>query len=742
MVRKAAVPGCPKLIAAIAISLLSGALPACSGGGAVPEAGGIENSGSIGLKLTLATGEEINTVSYTVTGPGGFVQTGTLDVSNSSILTAVIGGLPAGTGYVITLTATSSDGGPATCVGTATFNVVANTTTTVPVTLRCTRPRNKGSVLINGTVNECPSIDTYGSLPAKAAEGGTIVLTSSASDGDNGPQPLTYQWTTTSGTLSGATTPNATLTCTTAGMPTVTLTVSDGDPDPLCADKVSMTVICVQCLGEGSTCNDHNACTLTDTCHSESCVGSNLAPIRTPCAPAHICNSAGACVECIDATDCPGTDSACATRTCNAGVCGQVFAPAGPTPVQVAGDCRIRTCDGAGTELSVIDNNDLPVDGTTCTQDICTNGTPSNPPLAYGTICSDHGGQICSGDGTCDPITFSMDRVGDGSTTLTTNAAPVFIERRKLDGTLLGSPVALPTAPSGANRALTLSGVSSTEGMLSRSADGHSLTMAGYAAAPGTGDPIGTGALPRVVGLVSATGTVDTSTVVTGAFLTQDVRTAATVDGSAFWVGGQGDFPTGGTTLTSGIWYVGRGASTSTQLSTAPARVLGIFGGQLFGTADTSFQLEVYKVGSGLPTTGSPTIVGLPGMPTTGTSPWGFVFFDLSPSSGDPAAAGLDTVYVANVLGTRGIQKWTYNNATSQWVLVKTLNLSPPMNFRALTGLVTGTTVTLVATTMGSGANNKVVVFTDDGSTTPVGTTILTGTATLAYRGVSLPPYR
>jgi hypothetical protein len=694
----------------------------------------------LGLELTLGTGEQIDTVSYTITGPGGFTQTGTLNVSNSTILTAVLGGLPAGTGYVITLTATASDGGAANCVGTATFNVVANTTTTVPVTLRCTRPRNKGSVLINGTFNECPSIDTYGSLPAKAGEGGMIVLNSSASDGDNGPQPLTYQWTTTSGILSGATTPNATLTCTTAGMPTVTLTVSDGDPDPLCADKVSLTVICVQCLGEGTTCNDHNACTLTDTCHAESCVGSNLAPIRTPCAPAHICNASGACVECIDATDCPGTDNACATRTCNAGVCGQVFAPAGPTPVQVAGDCRIRTCDGAGNELSVIDNNDLPIDGTTCTLDLCTNGTPSNPPLAYGTTCSDHGGQICSGDGTCDPITFEVVRVGTGAATLTVDAAPAFIERRKLDGTLVGSPLPLPTAPSGANRPLTTSGISSTEGMLSRSVDGHYLAMAGYAAAPGTVDPIGTGSVPRVVGLIGPTGTIDTSTVVTGAFLTQDVRTAVTVDGSSFWVGGEGGLDGGGNS-TAGIWYIPRGTITGTQLSTVGARVLGIFGGQLFGTADTAFQLEVYKVGTGLPTSGTPSVIGLPGMPTDGSSsPWGFVFFDLNPATGDPTASGLDTVYVANTLGIRGIQKWTYNNSTNQWVMIKTFNLSPPMNFRSVTGLAIGSTVTLVATTMGT-TNNKVAVFVDDGSPTN-GTTILSGSASLVYRGVALPPFR
>jgi hypothetical protein len=331
--------------------------------------------------------------------------------------------------------------------------------------------------------------------------------------------------------------------------------------------------------------------------------------------------------------------------------------------------------------------------------------------------------------------------VGDGVTALTANAMPVFIERHKLDGSLVGLAMPMPTALSGANQPFTVTGLTSTEGTLSRSTDGHFLSLAGYAASPGTVDPVGTTPARRVVGRISATGVIDTSTLLTtNAFVTQDIRTATSVDGTAFWVGGQGDL-NGGGVLSSGIWYVPFGIPGGTQLNTTPARFLGIFGGQLFGTADTSVQVEVYKVGSGLPTSGSPSITDLPGMPATGTSPWGFVIFDLSPSTGDPTVGGLDTLYVANITGTRGIQKWTYDNGTSKWVLNKIMNTSPAMSFRGLTGLVTGSSITLVASTMGM-TPNRVAVFVDDGSPTITGSTILTGTTSLVYRGVALPPYK
>src|SRR5262245_31698270 len=91
---------------------------------------------------------------------------------------------------------------------------------------------------------------------------------------------------------------------------------------------------------------------------------------------------------CVSASECPGTDTDCAKRTCDNGACGIAFKPAGtPTTMQVAGDCRMAVCDGSGNVTSAVDDTDAPDDHEACTSDLCTNGAPSNPPLGAGTAC-------------------------------------------------------------------------------------------------------------------------------------------------------------------------------------------------------------------------------------------------------------------------------------------------------------------------------------------------------------------
>ena len=86
--------------------------------------------GSIGLALQLASGTTLNSVSYTITGPSSFSRAGTIDTSQSTTITAVIGGLPAGSGFSIALDGTTTDGGTH-CLGAAPFDVAAHATTAV-----------------------------------------------------------------------------------------------------------------------------------------------------------------------------------------------------------------------------------------------------------------------------------------------------------------------------------------------------------------------------------------------------------------------------------------------------------------------------------------------------------------------------------------------------------------------------------------------------------------------------------
>ncbi|HYF65914.1 MAG TPA: hypothetical protein VD886_23995, partial [Herpetosiphonaceae bacterium] len=76
-------------------------------------------------------------------------------------------------------------------------------------------------------------------------------------------------------------------------------------------------------------------------------------------------------------------------------------------------------------------------------------------------------------------------RVGNG-TALSNAAAPVYLdEYDRMTGALIRS-VKMPTAVSGANRRLTMSGSSTSEGSLNLSSDGRFLTLAGYDATVGT----------------------------------------------------------------------------------------------------------------------------------------------------------------------------------------------------------------------------------------------------------------
>src|ERR1051325_3258400 len=91
-----------------------------------------DDSGAVVASLQLAPGLTVDAASYTINGPGGFTKTGTINVANSSTLTATIPGLPAGKGFMISLSATSTDG-RTSCAGATTFDVTAHMTTAVSV---------------------------------------------------------------------------------------------------------------------------------------------------------------------------------------------------------------------------------------------------------------------------------------------------------------------------------------------------------------------------------------------------------------------------------------------------------------------------------------------------------------------------------------------------------------------------------------------------------------------------------
>jgi hypothetical protein len=147
--------------------------------------------------------------------------------------------------------------------------------------------------------------------------------------------------------------------------------------------------------------NDSNVCT-ADTCTAGTLGHSNV-DARTACGSALMCDGLGACVSCIAATDCPGSDTDCQKRTCTAGTCGVTNI----TPTQVPGDCHTVQCDSAGAFANNVDDTDVPNDSKECTTDTCTTGTPTYTNKIADTDCTEAGGKVCDGHGTCGPYNLA-----------------------------------------------------------------------------------------------------------------------------------------------------------------------------------------------------------------------------------------------------------------------------------------------------------------------------------------------
>jgi hypothetical protein len=278
------------------------------------------------------------------------------------------------------------------------------------------------------------------------------------------------------------------------------------------------------------------------------------------------------------------------------------------------------------------------------------------------------------------PGNIVVARVGDGSTALSNAAAAVFLDEYMPNGTLVQS-VPLPTSVSGNNRSLTAAGNATSELALTRSADGRYLVLTGYQTAPGTANVAATAStnVTRVIGLIGADGSIDTSTSTGSAFSTSSIRGAATVDGTSFYSVG----------ANSGVRYQVLGSFASTQLNTEPANIRGInvVGGNVYVSSASDPFIGLSQVGTGLPTATS-QVTALLSAPAN-ASPYGFYLADL-----DATVPGVDVAYVADERAAAGIQKWSLVGGT--WVLNGTISGS---GVRGLQGSNTGTSVSLVAST-------------------------------------------
>jgi hypothetical protein len=198
--------------------------------------------GTVGFQLQGVPGVTFNTVNWSIANAGtGFSRSGSVNVQESNTLTFQVGGLPAGGGYLITLTATTV-GGTFNCAGSASFTVSAGSAVGVAVTLACTPPApDAGSVIVTGTTVVCETVTSLSAAPLETNS--TITLSATASAGAAAP---VFAWSATAGTFDNPASASPTFTCP-ATPGAVTITVSLGSNDAACgaaAASASITVTC------------------------------------------------------------------------------------------------------------------------------------------------------------------------------------------------------------------------------------------------------------------------------------------------------------------------------------------------------------------------------------------------------------------------------------------------------------------------------------------------------------------
>jgi len=300
-------------------------------------------------------------------------------------------------------------------------------------------------------------------------------------------------------------------------------------------------------------------------------------------------------------------------------------------------------------------------------------------------------------------------RVGDGVNALANTTGPLSLLELGTGGTVVGSPVNIPSGNSG----LQISGTATSEGQLSLNADGTALILAGYVP-PFTGS----GSLssrtaaqaPRGYVTIDYNRNVSSTTALPNSpYSGQNIRSGF-ASGSSFWFAGSGTASGNGL-----VYYNGTSSSTIQGIN---SRVLGYYGGNLYYSTGSGTQ-GIYKY-SGLPTSATSASPFLTGVASQGTSPYDFV---LSPDG--------NTLYVAD--DAIGVQKFSLT--AGNWTF--DYNFTDGLTANEAYGLAVDF----------SGANpviywtspSDIWKATDAGSGT-IGASILSAGANYAFRGLDFTP--
>lgn len=315
------------------------------------------------------------------------------------------------------------------------------------------------------------------------------------------------------------------------------------------------------------------------------------------------------------------------------------------------------------------------------------------------------------------PGKLAVLRVGNGSLALSSSAASVFLDQYDTTGAGQSASFSVAIPASGAD-ALTLSGTAASEGALTRSVDRLHLTFAGYNTAAGTVSVSGTASaiVNRAVGVLDATGAFTLPARTDQGFSLSNVRSAVTVDGSAFWMAGNGGGGSGG------VWHVVGTTDTQVYNTIGNLRVLGIGSGNLYFTTGASGVIGLHQI-PGLPVSGGSSASQVISSPATG--PYDFAISDTG-----------TVVYIADD-STVGIQRWEKSGDT--WSLAYTLGTGVAnVGARGLTVDWEAANPILYAVTEETAANRLIRI--EDTGAGSAAITLATAAANTVFRGVEFNP--
>ena len=297
-------------------------------------------------------------------------------------------------------------------------------------------------------------------------------------------------------------------------------------------------------------------------------------------------------------------------------------------------------------------------------------------------------------------------QVGDGTAALGSTATAAFLKEYSTAGVATFS-VAIPTT--GGAR-LTNSGSATSEGYINRSTNGQYILVGGYDAAVGAAGVASTtsSSTARVIDTVNFGGTIGRAVSSNSFYSANNIRSTTSDGYNNYWAGGP----------TSGSTYMGSVTTPTVLISSAPnTRVVSVFNNQLYYST-SSGTAGIYKIGTGLPTTGLQTVALTF---TTTASPYAYAF----------NATG-DTCYVAD--DAAGIKKYVFNGTA--WSAAYVLNTT---NARGLTVDFSANPHIVYATTTQTSANT-IIKITDVGASS-TSTVIATAPANTAFRGIAFSPY-